>query len=80
MDRKWKWSLDFYDDVFRLCAALTIVHVRTLPLRQDDGARYRQSRNRLFSIGQDIRRGRAVIVVRYNERRRVCLNTCFRAQ
>ena len=54
MDRKWRWSSDLYDQVFRMCSAFTNVHIRAYPQRSDDCARYRHSRNKLFSIGEDI--------------------------
>ena len=50
MDRKWKWSEDIYDDIFRTFVAFSNAHIRAASLRSSDVVRYGQSRIRILNI------------------------------
>ena len=65
---------------FRICAAFTNAPIRVASRLCIDGVGYRQSRNRLLHIGENIRRRRAAVVARYNERRKCRLYLRFKVQ
>ena len=50
--RKYRWAQELYDPILRLCVALTNIHILWHPLRDQDGERYEQVRNKWFTFGQ----------------------------
>ncbi|OWZ14494.1 hypothetical protein PHMEG_00012029 [Phytophthora megakarya] len=51
---KFKWSKDMYDDIFRMCIALTNYNISINPLRDENAHWYRQSQHRLIALGKSI--------------------------
>ncbi len=68
---KYRWMEERYDDIFRLCVALTNFHVGFHPLRDDeDAAHYNLYKNRNYIIGERIANKRKATQKKYRERRR----------
>ncbi len=68
---KYRWMEEGYDDIFRLCVALTNFHVSFHPLRDDeDAGHYTRYKNRNYIIGERIANKRKAIQKKYRERRR----------
>lgn len=67
---QWRWSEDIYDDLFKIAVALTNCHIKSNPLRSDDGKHYNQIRNRLETIATERAEKRRRTQQRYRERRR----------
>lgn len=74
---KWKWSEKNYDVYFRLCVALTNLHIRWNALRAEDGTRYCRLRTRTNTIGVGQARKRKMTQQRYRERRRARMDIRF---
>jgi hypothetical protein len=51
----YKWGEDKYDQIMRLCVALTNYHIRINPLRAEDGDYYEMIKSRYYSQGEDAR-------------------------
>ena len=50
--RKYRWTEELYDPIVHLCVALANIHIFWHPLRDTDGERYQQLRNKWFTIGE----------------------------
>lgn len=72
---KYRWSESNYDMFFKACVALTNFHVRILPLRQDDAAKYQNYLKRLRVIGHESHMNRVAVQRRYREKRRLRLRS-----
>jgi len=69
---KFRWTEEGYDDIFRLCVALTNFHVSFHPLCDDeDAAHYNLYKNRNYIIGERIVNKRKATQKNYRERRRI---------
>ena len=64
------WKRDHYDLFFQTCVALTNVHIRFNPLRDDDGHDFNRYVNRLLSIGEKIKAKRTNSTSKYREKRK----------
>ena len=51
MSNKWRWVEKQYEKIIRLCLALTNLHVKWHPLRDEDNKHAHQYRRRLLEIG-----------------------------
>ena len=51
MANKWRWDEGQYDKLFKLCMALTNLHIKWHPLRDEDGQSAKQYKSRLLEIG-----------------------------
>ena len=80
LERKWRWAEESYDNIFRLCLALTNWHVRNHPLRRDDFNRFQRIRNRLYEIGTESALKRKRTLERYRAKRRRRMDIQFRAE
>lgn len=60
LSSKYRWKGGRYHNLFRFCVATRNMHVRWHPLRADDLEIYRRFKNRLYSIGNDTVRKRAL--------------------
>lgn len=52
LSSKYKWMEGFYDNIFMFCLALTNIHVRNNPFRQEDFDFYQLYKNRLYTFGE----------------------------
>ena len=67
---KYRWSEEGYDDIFRLCVALTNFHISFHPLRdEEDATNYKQYKNRNYLIGENIAKNRKLAQKKYRDRR-----------
>ncbi len=78
MSSKYKWNEGTSDIIFRMCVALTNVHVKQNRLRSEDNEWYNQCRNRLLQIGEDKKRERASTQQKCSFKRRTRLSLQFR--
>ena len=59
---KYRWSEEGYDDIFRLCVALTNYHISFHPLRdEEDATNYKQYKNRNYVIGENIAKNASLL-------------------
>ena len=59
---KYRWSEEGYDDIFRLCVALTNYHISFHPLRdEEDATNYKQYKNRNYLIGENIAKNASLL-------------------
>lgn len=80
LQRKWRWSEQSYDIVFRFCVALTNLHIRWHPLREEDYERFQRIKNRHLQIGVQQVEKRKRTLERYRQKRRRRMDVQFRAQ
>ena len=75
LERKLRWAEQNYDRFFRLCVALTNVHIRAHPLRRDDLDRFHRLKIAFTKLAHSgLRRGRASLsaIARNVDADRVC--------
>lgn len=53
LSHKYRWNEGLYDDLFRMCLALTNCHVKNNPLRQADTVYFAGVRNRLRFVSNE---------------------------
>lgn len=78
LSSKWRWNEDFYDTLFRLCKALTNVHILHHPFRAEDRNQYVRFNNRLCSVGDETRKRRQRVQLLYRQKRGRRVNMQFR--
>ena len=71
----YTWKRENYDMFFQTCVALTNVHIKFLPLREDDGHDHNRYVNRLLSIGEREKANRTNSVLKYRKKRKLRLST-----
>ena len=67
--RKYRWAEEIYDPILHLCVALTNIHIFWHPLRDQDGERYQQVRNKWFTLGEGMLKKRKLNQQRYRDKR-----------
>ncbi|KAE9324764.1 hypothetical protein PF008_g17032 [Phytophthora fragariae] len=72
---KFRWSEALYDDVFRLCVALTNYNISINPLRDQNGDWYRQSQHKLIQLGPAIKEKRRLQQAKYRAKKKRRLET-----
>lgn len=77
LSNKYKRDHDKYDSFFRLCLAFTNLHVFWHPLRAEDKVVYAQSKNRLYSIGNEAGEKRKRAQRKYRAKRARRLNAAY---
>lgn len=73
MGSKYRWNEHKYDSFLRVCTALTNIHIKWHPLRDEDGVLYNRYKNRLYAIGDEIVTKRKRSQASYRARRRARL-------
>ena len=69
ISRKYRWAEELYDPLRHLCVALTNIHIFRHPLRDQDGERYQQLRNKWFTLGEGMVKKRKLNQQRYRDKR-----------
>lgn len=77
---KYRWAEKNYDLLFRFSAALTNMHIKWHPLRDEEGRAFRQYKNRLNSIGVNTAQKRKTAQTEYRARRKARLALNFSAR
>ena len=67
--RKYRWAEELYDPIVHACVALTNIHIFWHPLRDQDGERYQQLRNKWYTIGEGVLKKKKLNQQRYREKR-----------
>lgn len=67
---KFRWDEAHYDLIFKLCVALTNIHIKWNPLLGDDGTTFGRLRKRFYSIGEAIVTKRKRVQANYRARHR----------
>ena len=67
--RKYRRAEELYDHILHLCVALTNVHFFWHSLRDQDGERYQQVRNKWFTVGEGMLKTRKLNQQRYRDKR-----------
>lgn len=67
--RKYRWAEELFDRIVHLCVALTNMHIFWHPLRDHDGQRYQQRRNKWYKFGEHMVNKRRLNQQRYREKR-----------
>jgi hypothetical protein len=68
MYRTYKWKEKRFDSLSQMCFALTNCHVRSMPLRGEDGKYYESVLARNYSMGQETARNRRITQEQYRAR------------
>ena len=79
LSHRYRWNEEMYDKIFKLCAALTNMHIKLYPLRVSDQSHFNAVRNRLYTIGEENLRKRQRAQERYRNKRRQRMSTPFRS-
>ena len=66
--RKYRWAEELYDPIVHACVALTNIHIFWHPLRDQNGERYQQLRNKWYTIGEGVLKKRKLNQQRYREK------------
>ena len=69
MANKWRWDEGQYDKPFKLCMALTNLHIKWHPLRDEDGHSAKQYKSRPLEIGVTTAEKRKASQRRYRAKR-----------
>ena len=77
MGNRWRWDERHYDKIFTVCMALTNLHIKWHPLRDEDRQRARQYSARLLEIGIKKAEKRRASQQRYRTKRRARLSAAF---
>lgn len=67
-----------YEKIFKLCAALTNMHIKLYPLHVSDQSHCKAVRNRLYTIGEENLRKRQGAQEGYRNKRKHRMSTKFR--
>ena len=76
---KYRWMEANYDMIFKACVSLTNLHIRTQPLRQNDGHAYSAYIRRLRGIGLEKQAKRVEIQRLSRARRQIRTEVCLLA-
>ena len=77
LERKWHWSDDNYDKVFRICLALIDMPNRWHPLRRDDLDRFHRMPSRTYEIRATHVERRRITLEQYRPNLRRRMDMCF---
>ncbi|RQM30116.1 hypothetical protein B5M09_007608 [Aphanomyces astaci] len=67
---KYAWKRENYDMFFQACVALTNVHIKCLPLREDDEHDHNRYVNRLLALGERTKDKRTNSATKSRDRRK----------